>query len=235
METSCGQAQETFKQVLLAFQKAGQIRQRFQNALVISQSAVLWRAVWRWIVRYHGWNDNSDMDKCAPGSLSKHPVGRWKDNCRHRDKMETGKVENLAYFTSFQCTLIEIKRNTPCGLNTPSLFRGYCKSKRVQNEAEGRRRHTGGLWWLVRQLCPLWVSLKNKRKPQNKCINCRREWKWIERWRLTRRETDCVCWLGITPAERDERPCNCHVRGYRNRNAELVDIALECICSHFHV
>lgn len=59
--------------------------------------------------------------------------------------METGKVENLAYFTSFQCTLIEIKRNTQCGLNTLSLFRGYCKSKRVQNEAEGRRRHIGGL------------------------------------------------------------------------------------------
>lgn len=57
--------------------------------------------------------------------------------------METGKVENLAYFTSFQCTLIEIKRNTQCGLNTPSLFRGYCKSKstkRSRGQKEAYRR-----------------------------------------------------------------------------------------------
>lgn len=73
--------------------------QRLEKALVISQSALLWRAAWRWRVRYHGWNDNSEMNEClpcAPGSLSQHPGGRWKDDCRHRDKMESGKVQELA-------------------------------------------------------------------------------------------------------------------------------------------
>lgn len=31
----------------------------------------------------------------------------------------------------------------------------------------------------------------------------------------------------ITPAETDERPHNCHVRGYKHINVELVDTALE--------
>lgn len=46
---------------------------------------------------------------------------------------------------------------------------------------------------------------------------------------LRRRETDCVCWLGITPAERDERPHECRVTGCRNRNTDLVDVTFECI------
>lgn len=64
--------------------------QRLEKALVISQSALLWRVVWRWRVQYHGWNDNCEMNKClpcTPGSLSEHPGGRWKDVCRHQDKM----------------------------------------------------------------------------------------------------------------------------------------------------
>lgn len=73
--------------------------QRLEKAFVISQSALLWRAAWSWRVRYHGWNDKSEMNEClpcAPGSLSQHPGGGWKDDCRHRDKTESGEVEKLA-------------------------------------------------------------------------------------------------------------------------------------------
>lgn len=49
---------------------------------------------------------------------------------------------------------------------------------RVKTVVEGRRRSVEGLWWLERQLCPRWVSLKNKSRPRNKCINCRRGEKW---------------------------------------------------------
>lgn len=88
---------------------------------------------------------------------------------------------------------------------------------------EGRRRCVGGLWWLERQLCTRWVSLKNKRKPRNKCINCRWGGKMKEeQWWWRRRETDCVCWLRIPPAETDERPHNYDVRGYKNTHVDLV-------------
>lgn len=73
--------------------------QRLEEALVISQSALLRRVVWHWRVGYRGWNDNSEMNKClpcAPGSLSQHPAGRWKDDCRHRDKMENRRIQRLA-------------------------------------------------------------------------------------------------------------------------------------------
>ena len=39
---------------------------------------------------------------CAPGSLSEHPGGRWKDDCRYRDEIETGESRETvpACFTS---------------------------------------------------------------------------------------------------------------------------------------
>lgn len=118
----------------------------------------------------------------VPGSLTNQPKGRWKDGCRCQER----KKERAPLFYT----------GVPA---TPGWkWKKKCKCKKSgARRRKYRRTLMGG--------APA-VSLKNK----GGCLEINVfisgwELKTQGGWRWGRPETDCVCWLGATPTERDER------------------------------
>lgn len=129
-------------------------QRRLENVLVISQGAMLWRARRKVQVQYHGWTDNSDVNKRLPlGTWIAHQAAR--ENIKGR--LQTPRKKAHSY--SAEVFQPHLDGNWKKGKLTSgqASFSGqsWCSGQKSKH----RRTLMGGV--------PA-VSLKNKEKA----------WKW---------------------------------------------------------
>lgn len=104
----------------------------------------------------------------APGSLTKHPEGRWKvlaDAKKERKKEKERKSIGLLHRCSNH-PWMEIGGNG--NLDRRRFMVTKCKKKK-KREVMWRTEVQGGLWWVEHQLC-FW---RTKGEPENKRIHLR--------------------------------------------------------------